>query len=63
MATAAAGRKTGPAAARRQSGKRKERKNIPHGVAAIAATFNNQSLKHISEPTRHAPIACAGFGV
>jgi small subunit ribosomal protein S11 len=49
MATAAAPRKTGAAAARRQSGKRKERKNIPHGVASIAATFNN-TIVAISDP-------------
>ena len=49
MATAAAGRKTGAAAARRQAGKRKERKNIPHGVASIAATFNN-TIVAISDP-------------
>jgi small subunit ribosomal protein S11 len=46
MATA---RKAGPAAARRQAGKRKERKNVPHGVASIAATFNN-TIVAISDP-------------
>ena len=49
MATAAAPRKGGAAAARRQSGKRKERKNIPHGVASIAATFNN-TIVSITDP-------------
>jgi small subunit ribosomal protein S11 len=47
MATAA--RKTGAATARRQAGKRKERKNVPHGVASIAATFNN-TIVAISDP-------------
>ena len=46
MATA---RKAGAATARRQAGKRKERKNIPHGVASIAATFNN-TIVAISDP-------------
>src|SRR3569832_905782 len=48
MATAAA-RKGGAATARRQAGKRKERKNVPHGVASIAATFNN-TIVAISDP-------------
>ncbi len=46
MATA---RKAGAASARRQAGKRKERKNVPHGVASIAATFNN-TIVAISDP-------------
>jgi len=49
MATAR--KAAGPAAAggRRAAGKRKERKNIPHGVASIAATFNN-TIVAISDP-------------
>src|SRR5881398_1524009 len=42
MATAK--KAAGPAAAaggRRAAGKRKERKNVPHGVATISASFNN----------------------
>ena len=42
-------RKAGAASARRQAGKRKERKNVPHGVASIAATFNN-TIVAISDP-------------
>ena len=45
MATARAPK----AGARRAGTKRKERKNIPHGVAAIAATFNN-TIVAISDP-------------
>jgi len=45
MATARAPK----AGARRAGTKRKERKNIPHGIAAIAATFNN-TIVAISDP-------------
>src|SRR6058998_4083125 len=45
MATARAPK----AGARRAGTKRKERKNIPHGVASIAATFNN-TIVAISDP-------------
>src|SRR3954466_8068499 len=45
MATARAPK----AGARRAGTKRKERKNIPHGTAAIAATFNN-TIVAISDP-------------
>src|SRR5687768_11692205 len=45
MATARA-----PKAGQRRAGtKRKERKNVPHGVASIAATFNN-TIVAISDP-------------
>jgi len=49
MATAR--KAAGPAAAggRRAAGKRKERKNVPHGVATIAASFNN-TIVAISDP-------------
>ena len=45
MATARAPK----AGARRAGTKKKERKNIPHGVASIAATFNN-TIVAISDP-------------
>ncbi len=45
MATARAPK----AGARRASAKRKERKNVPHGVASIAASFNN-TIVTISDP-------------
>ena len=45
MATARAPK----AGARRAGTKKKERKNIPHGIAAIAATFNN-TIVAISDP-------------
>ena len=45
MATARAPK----AGARRAGTKRKERKNVPHGVASIAATFNN-TIVAISDP-------------
>ena len=45
MATARAPK----AGARRAGTKRKERKNIPHGVASIAATFNN-TIVAITDP-------------
>src|ERR1041384_2076807 len=45
MATARAPK----AGARRAGTKRKERKNIPHGTASIAATFNN-TIAAISDP-------------
>src|SRR4051795_1030449 len=45
MATARAPK----AGARRAGTKKKERKNIPHGTASIAATFNN-TLGAISDP-------------
>ena len=45
MATARAPK----AGARRAGTKRKERTNVPHGVASIAATFNN-TLVAISDP-------------
>src|SRR5947208_2259216 len=45
MATARAPR----AGARRAGTKKKERKSIPHGVASIAATFNN-TIVSISDP-------------
>ncbi len=38
------------AGARRAGTKRKERKNVPHGVASIAATFNN-TIVAITDPT------------
>ena len=45
MATARA-----PKAGQRRAGtKRKERKNVPHGVASIAATFNN-TIVAIADP-------------
>ena len=48
MATAR--KAAGPAAGgRRAAGKRKERKNIPHGIASIAASFNN-TIVAISDP-------------
>ena len=41
----------GPKAGARRAGtKRKERKNVPHGVASIAATFNN-TIVAITDPT------------
>ncbi len=46
MATARAPK----AGARRAGTKRKERKNVPHGVASIAATFNN-TIVAITDPT------------
>ena len=45
MATARAPK----AGARRAGTKRKERKNVPHGVASIAATFNN-TIVAITDP-------------
>ena len=46
MATARA-----PRAGQRRAGtKKKERRNVPHGVANIAATFNN-TIVAISDPT------------
>jgi len=45
MATARAPK----AGARRAGTKKKERKNVPHGVASIAATFNN-TIVAISDP-------------
>src|SRR5258708_19822761 len=45
MATARAPR----AGARRAGTKKKERKSIPHGVASIAATFNN-TIVSITDP-------------
>src|SRR5436309_1852774 len=45
MATARAPK----AGARRAGTKKKERKNIPHGIASIAATFNN-TIVAISDP-------------
>ena len=49
MATAR--KAAGPAATggRRAAGKRKERKNVPHGVATISASFNN-TIVAISDP-------------
>ena len=38
-----------PAGGRRAAGKRKERKNVPHGVSSISATFNN-TIVAISDP-------------
>jgi small subunit ribosomal protein S11 len=46
MATTARAPKGG---ARRATNKRKERKTVPHGVASIAATFNN-TIVAISDP-------------
>lgn len=40
--------KTG-AAARRAGGKKKEKKNVPHGLAAISASFNN-TIVAITDP-------------
>ena len=37
------------AGARRAGTKKKEKKNVPHGVAAISATFNN-TIVSISDP-------------
>src|SRR3954471_24532884 len=45
MATARAPRQ----GQRRAGTKRKERRNVPHGVASIAATFNN-TIVAISDP-------------
>src|ERR1051325_8906325 len=45
MATARAPK----AGARRAGTRRKERKNVPHGVASIAATFNN-TIVAITDP-------------
>jgi small subunit ribosomal protein S11 len=45
MATARAPK----AGARRAGTKKKEKKNVPHGVASIAATFNN-TIVAISDP-------------
>src|SRR5213592_5038022 len=50
MATTQAPAAKGPKAGARRAGtKRKERKNVPHGVASIAATFNN-TIVAISDP-------------
>src|SRR6267378_1163902 len=46
MATTARAPKAGQ---RRAGTKKKERKNIPHGVASIAATFNN-TIVCITDP-------------
>ena len=48
------------AGARRAGTKKKERKNIPHGVASIAATFNN-TIVSITDPTGNT-IAWASAG-
>src|ERR1700688_436320 len=49
MATTTTTAKTPRAGARRAGTKKKERKNIPHGVASIAATFNN-TIVSITDP-------------
>ena len=41
--------KTGTAT-RRAGGKKKEKKNVPHGLAAISASFNN-TIVAITDPT------------
>ena len=41
MATTTTTAKAPRAGARRAGTKKKEKKNVPHGVASIAATFNN----------------------
>ncbi|MCS6883087.1 MAG: 30S ribosomal protein S11 [Oscillochloridaceae bacterium] len=43
------GQKTAPAAASRQRGKRRERKNVPRGQAHILSTFNN-TIVTITDP-------------
>jgi small subunit ribosomal protein S11 len=43
-------RKTTGAGARRAGTKKKERRNVPHAIALIAATFNN-TIVAISDPT------------
>lgn len=43
------GQKAAPAAASRQRGKRRERKNVPRGQAHILSTFNN-TIVTITDP-------------
>ena len=50
MATTQAPAAKGPKAGARRAGtKKKEKKNVPHGVASIAATFNN-TIVSITDP-------------